>query len=164
MDAVKKPLTEMQILHPYSVRETEDFHALSVFFRENGLGVLIEAEKPERILKMWRLEDTQTGELLAAVTLEMRGGVYTLGDIAVQKAMRGKGFGAVLQQTVFQQARRMGIHTLWACAKEPEYYLRHGWQEADWDSSPDIAVYCSGCAKQGVACHPKKMQKSLDEV
>lgn len=163
-DAVLRRLIEMQLIWPCTVRETEDFYALSVFFRENGLGVLIEKEKPERILKMWRLEDTLTGDLLASVTLEKRGGVYTLGDIAVKKELRGKGYGVVLQQTVFREARRMGIHTIWACAKEPDYYLRHGWQEADWDASPDIAVYCATCAKKGVTCRPKKMKISLDEA
>ena len=160
-DAALRRLVEMQIVQPCTVRETEDFYALSVFFRENGLGVLIEKEKPERILKMWRLEDTLTGELLASVTLEKRGGVYALGDIAVKKEHRGKGYGAVLQQTVFREAQRMGIHTLWACAKEPDYYLRCGWQEADWDSSPDIAVYCPNCEKWSIECHPKKLLKHI---
>ena len=163
-DAVWDKLVEMQILQSYTVRETEDFRTLSTFFHENGLGVQIEAEKPDRILKMWRLDDAATGQPIAAVTLEMRGGVYALGDIAVKKEMRRKGYGAVLLQTVYREARRMGIHTLWACAKEPDYYLRHGWQEADWDSAPDIAVYCPACTKHGVVCHPKKMKKALDEM
>ena len=94
----------------------------------------------------------------------MRGGVYVLGDIAVKKEMRRKGYSAVLLQTVCREARQMGVRTLWVCAKEPDYFLHHGWQETDWDSAPDIAVYCPVCEKHGVVCHPKKMKKNLDEM
>ena len=163
-EAVWNKLAEMQILHPYTVRETVDFRTLYAFFHENGLGVQIETAKPDRILKMWRLDDAATGQLIAAVTLEMRGGVYVLGDIAVKKEMRRKGYGAIMLQTVCREARQMGVRTLWVCAKEPDYYLHHGWQETDWDSAPDIAVYCPVCEKHGVVCHPKKMKKTLDEM
>ena len=147
----------------YIIRETDDFLALSTFFQKNGLGVDIEERKPERIIKMWRMEDAQTGLLMAAVTLEERGGVYALGDIAVNGDTRGHGYGAVMQQLVFRQARNMGIRTLWACAKEPKYYLHHGWQIVDWDDAPDIAVYCSTCAKRGKECIPQKMRYTLDD-
>ncbi|MBR5618393.1 MAG: GNAT family N-acetyltransferase [Clostridia bacterium] len=110
------------------------------------------------------MDDAAAGQLIAAVTLEMRGGVYVLGDIAVKKEMRRKGYGAVLLQTVCREARQMGVRTLWVCAKEPDYFLHHGWQETDWDSALDIAVYCPVCAKYGVVCHPKKMKKTLDEM
>ena len=152
----------MNTMSTYRIRETKDFFSLSVLFHESGLGVEIEEETPNRILKMWRMDDSESGDLIGAVTLEMRDGVYALGDIAVKAEFRGRGCGAALQQTVLEEARSRGIHELWACAKEPEYYRHHGWEKKDWDTSPDLAVYCTSCGKRGRECHPEKMFYSLD--
>ncbi len=110
---------------------------------------------------MWRMDDAQTGEMLAAATLELRSGVAALGDIAVQDKVRGNGCGTVMLHTVIEEAQSRGVETLWACAKEPDFYLHRGWQTADWDASPDIAAYCSTCEKKDSLCHPKKMKLSL---
>ena len=67
----------------YIIRETEDFLSLSTLFHESGMGVTIEERMPDRIIKMWRMDDALTGELIAAVTFEIRDGAYSLGDIAV---------------------------------------------------------------------------------
>ncbi|MCR4615115.1 MAG: hypothetical protein K5756_03100 [Clostridiales bacterium] len=145
----------------YIIKETQDFFALSTLFSESGMGVRIEDRMPERILKMWRMEDPQTGELMAASTLEIRDGFYSLGDIAVRRDLQRNGYGKVMQNVVFDAARDMGISELWACAKEPEYYLRCGWEAVDWESSPKIAVYCRCCEKRGTLCHPKIMKYKL---
>ena len=145
----------------YTIRETEDFLALSTLFHESGMGVKIEERMPERILKMWRMDDLQTGELVAAVTLEVRDGVYTLGDIAVRNDLQCKGYGKQMQDVVFQEARARGVREIWACAKEPAYYLHSGWQKMDWDTSPNISVYCASCSKRNVTCHPEIMKYTL---
>ena len=74
----------------YIIRETNDFLALSTLFHESGMGVAIEERVPDRVIKMWRMDDPQTGELMAASTFEMRDGVYTLGDIAVRSDLHRK--------------------------------------------------------------------------
>lgn len=146
----------------YIIRETDDFLALSTLFHESGMGVAIEERVPDRVIKMWRMDDPQTGELMAAATLEMRDGVYSLGDIAVRNDLHRTGFGKVMQNIVFTEARSRGIKELWACAKEPEYYMHCGWQKMDWDTSPNIAVYCTACGKRGTLCHPEIMRYLLD--
>ena len=55
----------------YIIRETTDFLSLSTLFHESGMGVTIEERMPDRILKMWRMDDALTGELMAAVTLDI---------------------------------------------------------------------------------------------
>ena len=148
-------------MEEYIIRETEDFLALSTLFHESGMGVAIEDRVPERVIKMWRMDDPQTGELMAASTLEMRAGVYSLGDIAVRNDLHCKGYGKVMQNVVFTEARKRGIKELWACAKEPAYYEHSGWQKMDWDTAPKIAVYCSTCGKRGTLCHPEIMKYTL---
>ncbi len=145
----------------YIIRETDDFLSLSTLFHESGMGVNIEERVPDRVLKMWRMDNAQTGELMAAVTLEIRDGAYSLGDIAVRNGIHSKGYGKIMQSIVFDEARRLGVTELWACAKEPEYYLHCGWEKMPWDESPKISVYCSTCAKRGTLCHPEIMRYSL---
>lgn len=146
----------------YIIRETTDFLALSTLFHESGMGVAIEERVPDRVIKMWRMDDLQTGELMAASTFEVRDGVYTLGDIAVRQDLHRKGYGKVMQKLVFDEAKKNGVREIWACAKEPAYYMQCGWQKMDWDASPNIAVYCSTCGKRGTLCHPEIMKYTLD--
>ena len=149
-------------MEEYIIRETEDFLALSTLFNESGMGVKIEERMPERIIKMWRMDDPVTGELMAASTLEKRDGVYSLGDIAVRYDLHRMGYGKVMQRVVFTEAKSRGIKELWACAKEPAYYLHSGWEKMVWDESPNIAVYCTSCGKRGTTCHPEIMRYTLD--
>lgn len=145
----------------YIISTTTDFLSLSTLFHESGMGVNIEERMPERVLKMWRLDDASTGRLLAAVTLEIRGGVYSLGDIAVHESAQSKGYGRILQSIVFDKAKKLGATEIWACAKEPDYYIHCGWQQMKWEDSPNIAVYCSTCQKRGASCHPEIMKYTL---
>ncbi|CDA89693.1 putative uncharacterized protein [Ruminococcus sp. CAG:563] len=145
----------------YIIRETTDFLSLSTLFHESGMGVTIEERMPDRILKMWRMDDALTGNLMAAVTLEIRDEAYSLGDIAVRNGIQSKGYGKILQAVVFDEAKKLGVKEIWACAKEPEYYIHCGWQEMKWEDSPNIAVYCSTCSKRGNICHPKIMKYTL---
>ncbi len=148
-------------MEKYIIRETEDFLALSTLFHDSGMGVRIEERKPDRIIKMWRMDDPLTGELMAAATLEVRDSVYSLGDIAVRGDLRHMGYGTVMQDVVFTEARARGIRELWACAKEPAYYLHSGWQKMNWDESPRIAVYCDSCGRRGADCYPEIMRYAL---
>ncbi len=148
-------------MEEYIIRETEDFLSLSTLFSQSGMGVRIEDRKPERVIRMWRMDDAVTGSLMAASTLEVRDGVYSLGDIAVRADLQRKGYGRIMQKVVFDEARRRGITELWACAKEPAYYMQCGWEKMPWDESPDIAVYCTSCGKRGTLCHPEIMKYTL---
>lgn len=146
----------------YIIRETTDFLSLSTLFHESGMGVTIEERMPDRIVKMWRMDDAQSGRLLAAVTLEIRDGVYSLGDIAVRNDVQAKGYGKIMQSVVFDEAKKLNIKEIWACAKEPEYYIHCGWEQMEWEESPNIAVYCSACSKRGTVCHPKIMKYTFE--
>ena len=148
-------------MEEYIIRETEDFLSLSTLFNESGMGVKIEERMPERVIKMWRMDEAETGKLIAASTLEVRGGVFCLGDIAVRNDMHHRGYGRIMQKVVFDEARKRSITELWACAKEPEYYLHCGWKKSNWNEAPDIAVYCSFCGKRGITCFPEIMKYKL---
>ena len=50
----------------YRISETEDYYPISVLCSECGLEVEPSKEAPDHNLKMWKCEDEDTGELLAA--------------------------------------------------------------------------------------------------
>lgn len=145
----------------FEIKETDDFLSLSTLFHNSGMGVKIEERCPDRIVRMWRMDDKETGELMAAVTLEIRDGVFTLGDIAVRDDLHHLGYGKVMLGVVYEEAKRRNICELWACAKEPEFYAHNGWTRMDWDSSPNIAIYCTTCEKRNCICHPEIMKYVL---
>ncbi|MDD6275888.1 MAG: GNAT family N-acetyltransferase [Clostridia bacterium] len=146
----------------YIIRETTDFLSLSTLFRESKLGVSIEERMPDSILKLWRMDNSVNGNLMAAVSLEIRGGVYCLGDLAVRNDIQSKGYGKIMQSVVFDEAKRLGIKELWVCAKKPEYYVRCGWQKTRWEEAPNIAVYCSNCDMRDLSCHPEILKYTLE--
>ena len=145
----------------YVIKETDDFYSLAQFFSENGLETSIQKTTPEGVVKMWRLEHSESGELIAAATLQMRSDVYTLGDLAVREDLRGQGFGKLMQKLVFEEARKLGITELWGNAKVTAYYLKLGWEIVDWESAPNISLSCKTCPQRGVKCFPEIIRIGL---
>ena len=96
----------------YSIKEIDEYYPLSVLFHESGMEIEISSTPPEGMVKMWRLEDRETGELIAAATLQIRDHVYTLGDLAVREDHRSEGYGKIMQRIVFDAARKMGIREI----------------------------------------------------
>ncbi len=138
----------------YSIRETDAFEPLTHFFHQCGLEMKPGSPRPEGLVKMWRMEDPKTGGLLGAAILEIRDSVYTLADLAVREDQRNRGYGKVLQETVFREARRMGVKELWGTAKVPSYYYPLGWEKAEWDTAPKVAIKCDRCRQRGTECQP----------
>lgn len=146
---------------PYKVCETEECYPLSVLFHDSGMEVEVSEIPPDGIVKMWRLDDAESGELIAAATLQIRDGVYTLGDIAVREEHRSRGFGKQMQRVVFDEARRLGVTELWASAKVPDYYYRLGWEKMNWDTSPKVGVNCHTCNRREKSCFPAIIRMQL---
>lgn len=137
------------------IYETEDYLTLTRFFHDCGMEVEPTPEVPAdiKMVKMWRVDD-EDGNLLASATLEIRDGVYTLGDLCVREDHRRSGYGRRLQQIVFDEARRLGVKKLWCSGKVPKYYAKIGWRLENWDSSPRIARNCAGCCRRNKTCFP----------
>ena len=151
----------IDMMKPYTIRETTDFYPLSVLFHDCGMEIEITHDSPLGAVKMWRLEDRETGELLAAVTMEIRDGVYVLGSLGVRPDQQRTGYGKIMQNVVFDEARKMGLSELWGSAKVPDYYYPIGWKRMDWDSSPRIAVHCHDCSHRGKTCFPEILKIEL---
>lgn len=146
---------------PYVIRETRDFYPLSVLCHESGMEIEPGGTPPDGTVKMWRMEDPETGELIAAVTLQIRDHVYVLGTLAVRRDRRNQGLGKAMQAFVFEEARKMGIKEIWGSAKVPDYYYRLGWERMDWDASPRVGLSCQTCVRRGRECFPAIIKMTL---
>ncbi len=144
------------------IKETTDYYPLSVLFHDNGVGVPVRKDTPEGMVKMWKMENTENGELIAAVTLQIRAGVYALGSIAVDPKYRNMGYGMMMQETIIAEAKKLGLKELWACAKVPDYYFKTGWEKMPWETSPKVDVNCPTCDKLGKTCNPSIIRKVID--
>ncbi len=146
---------------PYIISETNDFYPLSVLFHNSGVGIEVSNNNPDGIVKMWKMEDRESGELVAAITLQIRDGVFTLGDLAVNQEYRSAGYGTIMQNVLFEESRKLGIKELWCCAKIPEYYTKIGWEIEDWATAPKVNVNCPKCDKFGTTCSPSVIRYKL---
>ena len=88
----------------YSIQETQDFYPLSLLYQERGLEVTPSHTPPQGTLFMLRCEDSETGELAAAATLQRRAGHFVLAHLAVASHLQGSGLGSQLLASAPRQA------------------------------------------------------------
>lgn len=92
----------------YSIRETQDFYPLSLLYQESGLEVTPGHTPPQGTLSMLRCEDSETGELVAAATLQHRAGHFVLAHLAVVSHLQGGGLGSQLLASAEHHAKQLG--------------------------------------------------------
>ena len=90
----------------YSIRETQDFYPLSLLYQESGLEVTPGHTPPQGTLSMLRCEDSETGELVAAATLQHRAGHFVLAHLAVVSHLQGGGLGSQLLASAEHHAKQ----------------------------------------------------------
>ena len=147
--------------HTYFIEETHDYLALSTLFHAGGVEVKVTDRPPVGTVKMWRLIDADTDELVGGITLEIRDNVYAIGGIAVDSARQGENLGEALLNYLYTEARKMKITELWASAKIPDYYVKKGWEIMDWNNSPKVAIKCGQCVRFRTVCHPELLRYKL---
>ena len=70
----------------YRIVETQDYYPVSVMCHECGLEVEPSETAPGYVQKMWKCEDTDTGELVAAAVTAFRDGCHVLENLVVSAA------------------------------------------------------------------------------
>ena len=109
----------------YSIRETQDFYPLSLLYQESGLEVTPGHTPPQGTLSMLRCEDSETGELVAAATLQHRAGHFVLAHLAVVSHLQGGGLGSQLLASAEHHAKQLGARELWLVGKVPGLSVAH---------------------------------------
>ena len=141
------------------IAETEDYHALTVLFKECGLDVKIEEFPPEGVRKMWACT-AGYDELLGGAVLQEKDGRFILKDLAVKDGWRKEGIGKALMKTVLKEAKDLGAKEIWGCAKVPEYYTGKGWETVPDEEAPAISD-CQQCGQYLSTCFPRIIRKKL---
>lgn len=138
--------------------ETDDFYPLGVLFKACGLEVKPE-EKPEGIVKMWRVDD-EDGELIAAATAQVLNGIYVAKHLAVTEACRGKYIGKKLLNLIEEELIGRGAKEMWLAGKVPEYYIKFGWETVPAEEAPPFSK-CLVCKQFNNGCYPSIMRKRV---
>lgn len=144
----------------YKIKETQHFYPLSILYQESGLEVKPSQETPVGTEKLWRCEEKETGELLAAATLQKRSGYFVLAHLAVCEAWRGKGLGKILLTMVEEEAKTRGAQEIWLVGKVPDFYAQYQWETVPREGAPAISR-CLTCEQFEVSCFPSIMKKNL---
>ena len=141
----------------YSIRKTQDFYPLSLLYQESGLEVTPGHTPPQGTLSMLRCEDSETGELVAAV----------LGIHADKQAARclwqdpqDRGRGHAIGEKLTHHAKQLGARELWLVGKVPGFYARYQWHTVPREMAPPISR-CLTCSQFQVDCFPSIMKKEL---
>ena len=144
----------------YSIRETQDFYPLSLLYQESGLEVTPGHTPPQGTLSMLRCEGSETGELVAAATLQHRAGHFVLAHLAVVSHLQGGGLGSQLLASAEHHAKQLGARELWLVGKVPGFYARYQWHTVPREMAPPISR-CLTCSQFQVDCFPSIMKKEL---
>lgn len=102
------------------ITETGNYEELIPLFRSSGLEIHAEGGKPQNMITCWRADDRR-GNLLGGVSIERKKGLFVIGDIAVEKEMRGQNIGGCLLGTAMKCIRQMGGRQIYLVAKAPNF-------------------------------------------
>lgn len=144
----------------YIINETKDYYSLAVLFQESGLEVKPEDGIPEGIVKMWRCDDKETGELIGGATVQVLNGIYVLKHLAVNQNFRKMGIGKELMSLAEKELVSRGAREMWLSGKVPAFYQKFGWEQVNADRAPSFSK-CLECKQLNETCFPSIMRKAV---
>lgn len=144
----------------FVILESNDYEKLTHFFYENGLEIKLGIERPDYVVKCWECKDPLNHKLIGGAAIEIRSGNMVIADIAVDHDYRKEKIGTQLMITMEEEIVKMGGSDAWLVAKEPEFYLKLGWEVVARELAPDISN-CFSCFRYAKDCNPQIMHKAL---
>ncbi|NMC70904.1 MAG: GNAT family N-acetyltransferase [Myxococcales bacterium] len=140
------------------LRPSSDFDALRRLGVEAGLepGVAPGVEA----LAGWTAIDRD--RTVGGVMLERLDDRMLVGWLWVDRELRRRGLGGRLVETVVAEARRRGAAALWAVARVPAVFLRHGFEPvAEGPERDRLLGTCLACPQRGATCRPMPVVRRL---
>ncbi|MGL4484476.1 MAG: GNAT family N-acetyltransferase [Anaerovoracaceae bacterium] len=146
----------------YLVKEAKikDYETLVSFFIENELEFSEEEPVPTDLVKCWRADDPNTGELKAAAVLAKREGKFILDGIAVESSLRGGKIGETLLEEVINETKSRHGNEIYLVARAPEFFRKNGFVDIAREEAPNF-FECLTCPQYGETCFPEVMKKEL---
>jgi N-acetylglutamate synthase-like GNAT family acetyltransferase len=135
-----------------AIRPTDDHDSV----RRLGVAAGLEDVplRDERLAGLWAAYDEE--RMVGAVALERVGRRHVVAWLWVAEGFRNRGLGGRLLETVDAEARRRGLAELWATARAPEFFLRHGYAVVPEGPVRDLLLAaCADCPQRGSTCRPE---------
>lgn len=141
-----------------TLRRTDDLDAIRALCVEAGLDM-----QNEVLTGIVTAYGAYLGDkLVGCATLQRRDDNLFLEYVAVDKAARQRGIGALLVQRIEDEARARGLTELWAKAKSPEFYQAIGFRVLqEGERGPKSLDGCVGCPQFRSSCFPAIVVKHL---
>jgi N-acetylglutamate synthase-like GNAT family acetyltransferase len=140
------------------IRRTGDVAAVMRLGTAAGLAEM--EDDLEGIEAMWGAYED--GDLIAAVVLRHHAGLDLVGWLAVAAGRRGRGIGSRLLEELEREALARGVRCLWAMARAPGFFIRHGYEPSDTGPDHDALFgNCPTCDQYGTTCSPRAVRKTL---
>jgi N-acetylglutamate synthase-like GNAT family acetyltransferase len=141
-----------------AIRPTEDLNAVRRLGVECGLEP--DADGEATIVLAWAAFDDD--RLVGCVALETFAGLDVVSWLAVAGEYRGRGVGRQLLRAAENGAGDLGIRELWATARAPGFFVRHGYSVSGGGGERELLLpACEKCPQYEVDCHPKIVKKAL---
>jgi N-acetylglutamate synthase-like GNAT family acetyltransferase len=140
------------------IRPTDDFENIK------RLGVLAGLEPSSRTdgerLGLWGAFDGR--RLAGGVALERLDGLVEVTWLWVAEEHRRSGIGSRLLEQLLCEARRLKLGTVWATARAPAFFLRHGFVVVLAGPERDLLLTpCNGCPQRDTSCRPEAVRRDL---
>lgn len=138
-----------------SIIETGNYLELVPLFTDSGLEVHMEGDAPADMITCWKAE-TPDGAIAGGISIELRGGEFVIGDIAVREDLRSFDLGTALLKKAMARIDRLGGSRIYLAAKAPLFFEKFGFRNIPEEQVPEI-FFCKTCEERGVSCHPEFM-------
>jgi len=140
------------------IRPTDDFENIK------RLGVHAGLEPSSRTdgerLGLWGAFDGR--RMNGGIALERLDGLAVVTWLWVAEEHRRSGIGSRLIETLLDEARRLELGTVWATARAPAFFLRHGFVAVIAGTERDLLLSpCTGCPQRDSSCRPEAVRRDL---
>lgn len=145
-----------------TMRPTDDYDKLVVFFMKNGLEFSSEDEEdevPEDIVKLYEVTD-EDGDLIGGVCLAYRQNEYIIDGIAVEPEYRKSNIGRAMLDRALDDAASLGAENVYLVAKAPGFFRKRGFVTIPADEAPEF-YECRTCPQFNKDCFPEIMKLKL---
>jgi len=140
---------------------TNDYDLLTDIFKRNE----IELEDNEftngktNVIKAFAVyDDEMGGRPVGAIALATRMDHTIINGIAVDPEYRRERLASGLLKLAMQEARAIGVQTIWIIARAPLFFASHGFEYITQDQVPQKLFDCLTCSQYNKICFPKLMK------
>lgn len=145
----------------FRFEETKDADLLIEMFERNEIEVSEDefSDGFTHLIKGFVVFDREAEEKpVGAVALASRLGQTVINGIAVDPEYRREGLASDLLELVMEEARGLGVKTIWIIARAPLFFAARGFQYISQDEVPEGLFHCIECSQYNKICFPKLMK------